>query len=190
LDPLIKSQLLYQLSYAPLCAVMRRSRRVPKGCRSVQSRLGRAADESPIRSPPRRPCLRRLPAAGSESFRPAARQSRVDAGRKSAETSAANLSHVCALKAMVPLAGLEPARCFHHLILSQARLPIPPQGHGVAIIAGGLVGSTAKCRFCPVDRTAANHYATMGGLPVSDCPLGRFSRSESVSPPSPVQGQT
>jgi hypothetical protein len=29
----------------------------------------------------------------------------------------------------VPLAGLEPARCFHHLILSQARLPIPPQGH-------------------------------------------------------------
>jgi hypothetical protein len=28
----------------------------------------------------------------------------------------------------VPLAGLEPARCFHHLILSQARLPIPPQG--------------------------------------------------------------
>ena len=29
---------------------------------------------------------------------------------------------------MVPLAGLEPARCFHHLILSQARLPIPPQG--------------------------------------------------------------
>lgn len=30
---------------------------------------------------------------------------------------------------VVPLAGLEPARCFHHLILSQARLPIPPQGH-------------------------------------------------------------
>src|SRR5215813_3173252 len=30
---------------------------------------------------------------------------------------------------MVPLAGLEPARCFHHLILSQARLPLPPQGH-------------------------------------------------------------
>src|SRR5262249_44250571 len=29
---------------------------------------------------------------------------------------------------MVPLAGLEPARCCHHLILSQARLPIPPQG--------------------------------------------------------------
>ena len=32
---------------------------------------------------------------------------------------------------MVPLAGLEPARCFHHLILSQARLPIPPQGLAV-----------------------------------------------------------
>ena len=30
---------------------------------------------------------------------------------------------------LVPLAGLEPARCCHHLILSQARLPIPPQGH-------------------------------------------------------------
>ena len=29
---------------------------------------------------------------------------------------------------VVPLAGLEPARCCHHLILSQARLPIPPQG--------------------------------------------------------------
>ena len=29
---------------------------------------------------------------------------------------------------LVPLAGLEPARCYHHLILSQARLPIPPQG--------------------------------------------------------------
>src|SRR6516164_5614475 len=29
---------------------------------------------------------------------------------------------------LVPLAGLEPARCCHHLILSQARLPIPPQG--------------------------------------------------------------
>jgi hypothetical protein len=27
---------------------------------------------------------------------------------------------------LVPLAGLEPARCHHHLILSQARLPIPP----------------------------------------------------------------
>jgi hypothetical protein len=32
------------------------------------------------------------------------------------------------LPCLVPLAGLEPARCFHHLILSQARLPIPPQG--------------------------------------------------------------
>jgi hypothetical protein len=29
---------------------------------------------------------------------------------------------------MVPLAGLEPAQCCHYLILSQARLPIPPQG--------------------------------------------------------------
>src|SRR4051812_22376216 len=29
---------------------------------------------------------------------------------------------------LVPLAGIEPARCCHHLILSQARLPVPPQG--------------------------------------------------------------
>ena len=34
---------------------------------------------------------------------------------------------------MVPLAGLEPAQCCHYLILSQARLPIPPQG-----LAGGI----------------------------------------------------
>ena len=30
---------------------------------------------------------------------------------------------------MVPLAGLEPARCCHQQILSLPRLPIPPQGH-------------------------------------------------------------
>ena len=35
-----------------------------------------------------------------------------------------------AIPKLVPLAGLEPARCCHHLILSQARLPLPPQGHG------------------------------------------------------------
>jgi hypothetical protein len=34
---------------------------------------------------------------------------------------------------LVPLAGLEPARCCHHLILSQARLPIPPQGQAIDI---------------------------------------------------------
>ena len=36
---------------------------------------------------------------------------------------------------MVPLAGLEPARCCHHLILSQARLPIPPQGPSAQILS-------------------------------------------------------
>jgi hypothetical protein len=43
----------------------------------------------------------------------------------------------------VPLAGLEPARCFHHLILSQARLPIPPQGPKAAddIQRGGMVNA-------------------------------------------------
>jgi hypothetical protein len=30
--------------------------------------------------------------------------------------------------AVVPLAGIEPARPYGHLILSQARLPVPPQG--------------------------------------------------------------
>ena len=31
---------------------------------------------------------------------------------------------------VVPLAGLEPARCRHQQILSLPRLPIPPQGQG------------------------------------------------------------
>ena len=31
---------------------------------------------------------------------------------------------------VVPKAGLEPARCRHHRILSPARLPIPPLRHG------------------------------------------------------------
>jgi hypothetical protein len=33
------------------------------------------------------------------------------------------------LECLVPLAGLEPAQPCDYLILSQARLPIPPQGH-------------------------------------------------------------
>jgi hypothetical protein len=33
-------------------------------------------------------------------------------------------------KTVVPLAGLEPARCRHQQILSLPRLPIPPQGQG------------------------------------------------------------
>jgi hypothetical protein len=43
---------------------------------------------------------------------------------------------------LVPLAGLEPAQCCHYLILSQARLPIPPQGLAGGIIVGNGVGST------------------------------------------------
>jgi hypothetical protein len=43
---------------------------------------------------------------------------------------------------LVPLAGLEPAQCCHYLILSQARLPIPPQGQAGGIIVGNGVGST------------------------------------------------
>src|SRR5437588_11341097 len=45
-------------------------------------------------------------------------------------------------RGLEPLAGLEPARCFHHLILSQARLPIPPQGQSGGIIATARAAST------------------------------------------------
>ena len=45
---------------------------------------------------------------------------------------------------VVPLAGLEPARCFHHLILSQARLPIPPQGQRGVDNSGGVGGVNAQ----------------------------------------------
>jgi hypothetical protein len=34
---------------------------------------------------------------------------------------------------VVPLAGLEPARVLAHLILSQARLPVPPQGQVIEL---------------------------------------------------------
>ncbi len=34
---------------------------------------------------------------------------------------------------LVPKAGLEPARCRHHRILSPARLPIPPLRHLVSM---------------------------------------------------------
>ena len=52
---------------------------------------------------------------------------------------------------MVPLAGLEPAQCCHYLILSQARLPIPPQGQAAGIIAAKRGGSTAPhpLNSCP-----------------------------------------
>lgn len=36
---------------------------------------------------------------------------------------------ICKISYVVPRAGLEPAQCHHHLILSQARLPIPPSRH-------------------------------------------------------------
>src|SRR5712692_8430385 len=55
---------------------------------------------------------------------------------------------------MVPLAGLEPARCCHHLILSQARLPIPPQGQAGRIIAAKRRGST------PIPLPCLHQYMT------------------------------
>jgi hypothetical protein len=63
-------------------------------------------------------------------------------GRKVASSFDSHLRNC--LKSLVPLAGLEPARCFHHLILSQARLPIPPQGHGAGIIPAVRAGSTPE----------------------------------------------
>src|SRR5262249_59265399 len=54
----------------------------------------------------------------------------------------------CHKRDLVPLAGLEPARPCGHLILSQARLPIPPQGHGFANIEAHGGGSTAPRRDC------------------------------------------
>ena len=57
---------------------------------------------------------------------------------------------------VVPLAGLEPARCCHHLILSQARLPIPPQGQAAGIIAAKREGSTGTqlLSSCPGQASA------------------------------------
>src|SRR5260370_38170887 len=66
---------------------------------------------------------------------------------------------------LVPLAGLEPARCFHHLILSQARLPIPPQGLEGGIIAANARGSTARAlrsAFWPILRDARLRGAKAG----------------------------
>src|SRR3974377_2504656 len=47
---------------------------------------------------------------------------------------------------MVPLAGPEPARCFHHRILSQARLPIPPQGLGLRAEPGAGAADHNRAR--------------------------------------------
>ena len=49
---------------------------------------------------------------------------------------AAHLTSAIVLLELVPLAGLEPARVLAHLILSQARLPVPPQGQGEAEYSG------------------------------------------------------
>src|SRR3981081_4607206 len=57
-------------------------------------------------------------------------------------------------KRLVPLAGLEPARPCGHLILSQARLPIPPQGHrmrhnsdgGARVNAAGEIAAPPRHR--------------------------------------------
>src|SRR5437870_7309881 len=74
---------------------------------------------------------------------------------------------------LVPLAGLEPARCFHHLILSQARLPIPPQGLERRIIAANARGSTARCSRPSFEtpafaarRPALRSYGAVGGQEV------------------------
>ena len=78
-----------------------------------------------------------------------------------------------AFNCMVPLAGLEPARCFHHLILSQARLPIPPQGQAAGIIPAAAARSTPKCRFA---RRSANATGGRGGRTHPGQRLGRTPR--------------
>jgi hypothetical protein len=59
---------------------------------------------------------------------------------------------------LVPLAGIEPARCCHHQILSLARLPVPPQGQWRDHRA-----KTSKCQSLAqargVDTFAAEGYA-------------------------------
>src|SRR6185312_7055502 len=66
---------------------------------------------------------------------------------------------------LVPLAGVEPARCCHHQILSLARLPVPPQGHH-AILGGGdhsdarrPVNADRALTVLWVDTFAARRYA-------------------------------
>jgi hypothetical protein len=49
--------------------------------------------------------------------------------RRACDTSRCRGVHRIDFMEMVPLAGLEPARCRHQQILSLPRLPIPPQGH-------------------------------------------------------------
>src|SRR5262245_23319157 len=64
----------------------------------------------------------------------AARVSGADTGCATAIAKRAKLQRT---ERMVPLAGIEPARCCHHQILSLARLPVPPQGLGAIILAEG-----------------------------------------------------
>ena len=72
------------------------------------------------------------------AFPPTARQSKI---RNTAASWPLDLPPALSntIVSLVPLAGLEPARCCHHLILSQARLPIPPQGPR-ADYSGGRAG--------------------------------------------------
>jgi hypothetical protein len=71
---------------------------------------------------------------------------------------------------MVPLAGIEPARPCGHLILSQARLPIPPQGHGAGIIMAEPGGSTGKCGFRTVDTAVVSRYSDGWRFPATRIP--------------------
>src|ERR1700751_4063202 len=71
----------------------------------------------------------------SASLSPDILSGRVYAGQKSRQVAPHAIFRTVTKSPeikLVPLAGLEPARCLHHLILSQARLPIPPQGQAGA----------------------------------------------------------
>ena len=87
---------------------------------------------------------------------------------------------------VVPLAGLEPARCCHHLILSQARLPIPPQGLDRRDHSGGAQGVNGPIPLPPLRRymgaeiDGAQRRAGAGGVGMSEMTISMI-RSRPVA---------
>ena len=88
----------------------------------------------PATSPPERPISGQLWTELSSQSGPSGSWARTTISDPPSDPAGhcAPGSQICS--GMVPLAELEPARCFHHLILSQARLPIPPQGQFLRMV--------------------------------------------------------
>src|SRR5262245_31855937 len=87
------------------------------------------SEAKPVASERNLPCPRSWSAGASE-----------DRGAACDEQNCLKLMRL----AMVPLAGLEPARCRHQQILSLPRLPIPPQGQGGADHSGPWRGVNGR----------------------------------------------